>query len=182
MARRLDNEDMKTLLFHSLLSLLFTSSLALASEPKIGAVAPPFKATTHDGKTFDLKSRKGSWTVLYFYPKAGTPGCTKQACAFRDSIDQIRSEGAEVYGISADTREAQAAFHKEHNLTFTLLADPQAKVIDQYGSKMENRDMSRRWTFIIGPNLKIRAVEKDVDPALNATQVAEKIRELKTKK
>lgn len=165
--------------------LLFALSLlplnAFAADLQVGQRAPTFKATTHDGQAFDLNSRKGAWTVLYFYPKAGTPGCTKQACAFRDSIDQIRAEGAEVFGVSADTVAAQAAFHKEHSLNFVLLADPQADIIKKYGSKMENRDMSKRWTFIIDPALKVRAIEKDVDPALNASQVAEKIRALKKK-
>src|SRR5262245_23344791 len=135
---------------------------ALADELAAGQPAPLFTAKTQDGSDFDLSSRKGQWTVLYFYPKAGTPGCTKQACAFRDSIKVIRAEGAEVYGISTDTVESQAAFHKEHQLAFTLLADPDGTVTELYGAKMPILTMAKRWTFIIDPTLTIRQVQRDV--------------------
>ena len=90
--------------------ILFCSLFSLADDLKLNDAAPTFTAQAQDNTTFDLANRKGKWTVLYFYPKAGTPGCTKQACAFRDSINKIRDQGADVYGISADTVEAQAGF------------------------------------------------------------------------
>jgi peroxiredoxin Q/BCP len=152
-----------------------------AADLKVGDKAPIFTAKTQTGADFDLSARKGSWTVLYFYPKAGTPGCTKQACAFRDSIDQIRAQGGDVFGISADTVAEQAAFHKEHSLNFTLLADADSKIINLYGSKMPMMKMSKRWTFIVDPELKIRWVEKDVDPAMDAKKVADEITRLKGK-
>jgi peroxiredoxin Q/BCP len=152
-----------------------------AADLKVGDKAPIFAAKTQAGADFDLSARKGSWTVLYFYPKAGTPGCTKQACAFRDSIDQIRAQGGDVFGISADTVAEQAAFHKEHSLNFTLLADADSKIINLYGSKMPMMKMSKRWTFIVDPELKIRWVEKDVDPAMDAKKVADEITRLKGK-
>lgn len=169
---------MKTL---SVLMSLCMSLVALQvrAELKAGEPAPSFKTQTYAGKEFDLQTRKGQWTVLYFYPKAETPGCTKQACAFRDSIKKIRDQGADVFGISADTVKAQADFHKNHQLNFTLLADPEQKVIKLYQTQMADRPLSKRWTFIIGPDLKIRAVEKDVDPAMNANQVADEIAKLK---
>jgi len=151
---------------------LFVFASGVHAAPKVGDPAPGFVRQTHEGKDFDLAGRKGQWTVLFFYPKAGTPGCTKQVCAFRDNIEKIRAQGAEVVGISADTVEAQAAFHKQHKLTYTLLADPDDKVIESYGSKMPLMKMSKRWTFIIDPDLKIRAIEKDVDPVLDAARVA----------
>ena len=150
-----------------------------SAELKAGDAAPLFTAKTQAGEVFDLSSRKGQWTVLYFYPKAGTPGCTKQACAFRDAVNTIRAEGAEVYGISEDTVEAQAAFHTEHHLGFTLLADPDGTVVDAYGAKMPVLSMAKRWTFIIGPDLTIRQVERDVDPAMDAQRVAGEIVRLK---
>lgn len=161
------------------LTLVVGITAHAAAELQPGDAAPLFTAQTQDGTTFDLASRKGQWTVLFFYPKAGTPGCTKQVCAFRDSVKTIRAEGAEVYGISADTVEAQAAFHKEHQLAFTLLADPDDKVIEAYGTKMPLLSMSKRWTFIIDPALKIRQVQHDVDPALDAQRVAAEIVKLK---
>ncbi|MDG0818022.1 peroxiredoxin [Bdellovibrio svalbardensis] len=161
------------------LALLF-SPLVRAADLKIGDSAPVFSAKTQEGKDFNLADRKGQWTVLYFYPKAGTPGCTKQACAFRDNIEKIRSQGADVFGISADSVEAQAAFHKEHRLTFTLLADPEDKVVNLYGSKMPFLKMSKRWTFLIDPSLKIRSIAKDVDPVMDSERVAKEISEFQT--
>jgi len=152
---------------------------AQAAKLKVGDPAPLFTAQTQDGKTFDLKSRKGSWTVLYFYPKADTPGCTKEACSFRDDIQKIRDEGAEVYGISADTVKDQKAFHGKYKLNFTLLADPKVEVVSRYGTKMPIVKMSKRWTFIVGPDLTIRDIERDVDPLLDAKRVAKEIGELK---
>jgi len=161
--------------------LLLTPLFACADNLKIGDTVPAFSLSTHDGKTFNIHDRKGQWTVLYFYPKADTPGCTKQACAFRDSIELIRKQGADLFGISADNVETQAAFHKKHNLNLTLLADPEAKVIEVFGSRMPILKMSKRWTYIIDADLKIRSLEKDIDPAKDAERVAKQIAELKTK-
>jgi peroxiredoxin Q/BCP len=146
---------------------------------KVGDSAPTFKAKTDTGAEFDLASRKGKWTVLYFYPKSGTPGCTTQACAYRDNIKKVQEQGAEIFGISADDVAAQAKFKKEHRLNFTLLADPNDDVINLYGSKMPIMSMSKRWTFIVDPELKIRSIEKDVDPAIDALKTAEKIASFK---
>lgn len=164
-----------------LLSLL-ASHITFAADLKAGDTAPDFKTKTQAGTDFSLEARKGSWTVLYFYPKAETPGCTTQACAFRDSIKIIREQGAEVFGISVNSVEDQAKFHEHHKLNFTLLADPEAQVTNLYGSKMPVMKLSKRWTFIIGPDLKIRDIEKDVDPAKDSERVAKKIGELKAQK
>jgi peroxiredoxin Q/BCP len=116
--------------------------------------------------------------VLYFYPKADTPGCTKQACAFRDSLSAIRKLGAEIFGVSADDVDALKKFKTNHNLNFVLLADPGMDAIKAYGSKMPVVSMSKRWTFIIDPDLKIRSIDKDVDPVLDAKRVAETLQKL----
>jgi len=178
-ARSLDRGARLVRVSACLFAGILFAARAGAVELKVGDSAPLFSAQTQDGATFDLASRKGSWTVLYFYPKAGTPGCTTQACAFRDSIKAIRAEGAEVYGISADTVAAQAAFKQEHHLDFTLLADPDDAVIDLYGAKMFFLSMSKRWTFLIDPQLVIRDIERDVDPAIDAQRVATAIAGLK---
>lgn len=162
--------------------LLCATSTAFAAAPKVGDMALLFVAKTQEGTSFDLASRKGSWTVLYFYPKAETPGCTKQACTLRDNIEKIRHQGAEVFGVSSDTVEAQASFYKKHNLNFTLLADPEDKVIRMYGTKMPLLKLSRRWTFIIDPELKIRKISKDVDPVLDSEKMAAQIEQLKNAK
>jgi peroxiredoxin Q/BCP len=168
----------RALLAIALLAVLLASS-AHAMDLKPGDPAPRFTAKTHEGREFRLEDRKGQWTVLYFYPKAGTPGCTRQACAFRDGIAAIRAEGADVFGISTDTIESQAAFHEEEHLPFMLLADPEGTVTRAYGAKLPILTMSRRWTFIIDPTLTIRQVEHDVDPAEDAARVAAEIARLK---
>jgi thioredoxin-dependent peroxiredoxin len=159
------------------LMALFAAPFAFA-DALIDQPAPTFIARTHDGKDFSLESRKGKWTVLFFYPKADTPGCTKQACTFRDSIKKVRDLGGDVIGISADSVEKQAKFHKKHRLNFMLLADADGKIIDLYGTKMPVVSYSKRWTFIVDPELKIRVIDKDVDPVLDAEKTAKKIAEL----
>src|SRR5882672_9194273 len=110
-------------LISTLVSMI--SGAALAGEvPAAGTKAPAFQLQTQDGKLVRSEERAGKWTVLYFYPKDDTPGCTKQACAFRDSIEIIRKLGAEVYGISKDTVESHKKFGEKFNLNFSILADP----------------------------------------------------------
>lgn len=134
----------------SALGVILTT-LGAKADVKVGDAAPSFSVQTHEGQLFDLQSRKGSWTVLYFYPKADTPGCTKQACAFRDSIDEIRRLGADIFGISVKTAEEQMAFHKKYHLNFTLLADKDAAVAKAYGTLMPVIKISKRWTIYNRP-------------------------------
>jgi peroxiredoxin Q/BCP len=164
-----------------MLFLLGFLGAGAAAELKPGDIAPTFKLKTDAGTPFDLQSRKGQWTVLYFYPKAETPGCTKQACAFRDNITKITKLGASLFGISADDVDALVKFKQNHSLNFTLLADPKLDAINAYGTKMPIMKMSKRWTFIIGPDLKIRSIEKDVDPVLDAERVAKTLAQLQSR-
>ncbi|MDT4329480.1 peroxiredoxin [Methylomonas sp. MED-D] len=155
------------------------ASPSWADPPTLGGPAPLFRLPTHDGGAFDLAERRGKgWTVLYFYPKAGTPGCTTQACAFRDAIDVIRRQNAEVFGISTDSVAALQAFHREHRLNFTLLADVDALTTDAYGVKMPVLTMAKRRTFILDPELIVRRIDDDVDPALDAQRVADVLQKL----
>jgi peroxiredoxin Q/BCP len=163
-----------------LLSFSVPTANAVKAEPvTLGQKAPDFELKTEEGKNFRLSSRQGTWTVLYFYPKADTPGCTKQACAYRDAIKKIRDENAEVYGISTDTVAAIEAFHKKHHLSFTLLADDTGAVTESYGVKMPLVNLAKRWTFIVDPQGVIRDINTDVDPASDADNVASRIRTLK---
>src|SRR5687767_11340699 len=101
------------------LPLIVGIALTARAEAQVaeGKAAPTFKLKTQDGKDWDLASRKGKgWTVLYFYPKADSPGCTTQACAFRDTIKKIQERNAELVGISADEATTQKDFHKKHSL------------------------------------------------------------------
>ncbi len=161
--------------------LLFTA-ISYATV-KIGQPAPDFAVKTQEGKPFSLQDRKGKgWTVLFFYPKAGTPGCTKEACAFRDSIKEIRALNAEVYGLSADSVEDQAKFHKEHKLLFPLLADPDLKVINAFDVKMLGVNLSKRWTYIIDPDLVVRSINEKVDPVMDPSNVVAELKKLQAKK
>ena len=165
-------------LFLAVALFIFTQQ-AWCDGLKVGDPAPVFKLKTDEGKDFDLSSRKGFWTVLYFYPKAETPGCTKQACAFRDSIEVIRTLGAEVYGISSDEVDSLKKFKEHHKLNFVLLADPDMGVIKRYGAKVLALPISKRWTFIIDPDLKIKAIIKNVDPVVDSEKMAGMIAQLK---
>ncbi len=167
-------------MFGGLIMLTLGIGSALAGEKlATGQPAPLFELSNQQGETFSLEQRRGrGWTVLFFYPKADTPGCTRQACAFRDANRVIRELGAEVYGISGDTVKAQARFHAKYKLTFDLLADPRAKVIAAYGAKLPLLKISRRWTFLLDPDLNIRWVERDVDPMLDAERIAAQLRKL----
>lgn len=155
---------------------------SFASDLKLGDVAPAVNLKNHEGNSFSLQERKGKgWTILYFYPKAGTPGCTKQACAFRDAADDIKKQNAEVFGVSTDTVEKQSAFHKEHKLSFQLLADSDGKAADAYGVKIPIVKLAKRWTFIIDPELKIRHINDKVDPLLDAKQMIAVLKSLQEK-
>jgi len=172
-----------TLALSAVLSLLVGNRLVAAPELKAGDKAPLFKAKNQAGEVFDLAGRGGKgWTVLYFYPKAETPGCTKQACAFRDRVEAIRGAGAEVYGISADTVAEQHVFHDKHGLRFDLIADPDGAIISAYGAAVMNGKQAKRWTFLLDDKLVIRWVEHDVDPLLDAQRIEAKIKALKAGK
>lgn len=166
-----------------IVSFLPTGSYAAGQETgeiALDSVAPDFTLPDQDGKPFKLADRKGNWTVVYFYPKADSPGCTEQACAFRDAIKKIEARNGKLVGISADSQEAQKKFHEKHRLTFDLLADSESKVISLYGVKVPLIGIARRTTFIIGPDLKIRSIAKDVDPAFDADWSAETLDELQS--
>lgn len=163
-----------------LLSITLAIAGAAHAEPlAVGKPAPQVQLKTHDGGDFNLESRRGKgWTVLYFYPKAGTPGCTTQACAFRDAIKAITDQNAEVYGISTDSVEDLASFHNQYRLNFPLLSDPDAVATEAYGVKFPVMKMAKRWTFLVDPNLVIRHIDADVDPALDAKTVAATLKQL----
>ncbi len=157
----------------ALFSILLLTSPLYAVELKVNDPAPRFKAKLHSGDDFNLENQKGKWTVLYFFPKSDTPGCTTQACAFRDNIKKITALGTEVYGVSMDPVSEQAAFHKKHGLKFSLVSDATGAITTAYGAKMPMMEMAKRWTFILDDQLIIRKIDHDVDPLTDAVKVAE---------
>lgn len=148
---------------------------------KEGDAAPDIRLRTDSGEEFRLSSLKGKRLVLYFYPKADTPGCTTEACEFRNDIKAFVNKGVAVVGISPDKPEAQARFKQKYELPFTLLADQQKAVAEAYGVWREKNMYGRkvmgivRSTFVIGPDGKIEKVYGNVKAKGHAAQVLEAI-------
>lgn len=140
---------------------------------QIGQTAPDFKLTDQNNKTHSLADYKGKWVVLYFYPKDDTPGCTKEACTFRDDIFKLRELGAQVLGVSLDSAESHAKFAEKYGLPFPLLADTDGKVTESYGALMNLvvAKVAKRYTYLIDPEGKIRKTYLTVDPAKHAREI-----------
>ena len=141
--------------------------------PHAGQLAPDFKLPDQTGKTHQLADYRGKWLVLYFYPKDDTPGCTKQACAFRDDIAKLRELGAQVVGVSLDDSASHAEFAKKYSLPFPLLADQQGLTAERYGSltKILTMKFAKRNTFLIDPQGKIAKVYLSAEAGRNSEQV-----------
>ncbi len=162
-----------------MVSILVSFSSRSEAQVEEGKAAPVLKLETQDGKSFDLAERKDKgWTVVYFYPKADSPGCTTQACAFRDTIRKISEKNAVLVGVSTDAKNTQKMFHDKHKLNFDLLSDAEGKATNDWGIKVPLMGMAKRWTFIIDKNLIVRSVEPDVDPAFDAKWTADTLEEL----
>ncbi len=137
----------------------------------VGLPAPDFALSDETGEMHTLTSYRGRRVVLYFYPKDDTPGCTKEACGFRDVLDEFEQRNAVVLGVSPDSPESHAAFAKKHNLTFPLLADESRDVVQRYGVWGEKRSQEgrtrmgvQRTTFIIDTDGRIGHIFRQVDP------------------
>ena len=146
---------------------------------KKGIVAPSFTANNANGEAVRLKDLRGRKVVLYFYPKDDTPGCTKEACSFRDAFAAFRKRGIEILGISVDSEASHKKFTAKYKLPFTLLADPDHSIADAYGVYGEKKFMGRtymgvkRITFLIDEKGKIRKVFEKVKPDEHAQDVLE---------
>jgi peroxiredoxin Q/BCP len=135
-----------------------------------GTQAPELAAIDQHGQTHTLASERGHPVVVYFYPKDATPGCTKEACAFRDVWDRYKSAGVQVFGVSADDQASHEKFAVDQKLPFPLLADPNHVWIDAFGVPTRV-GMPSRVTFLIAPDGKIAKTYPSVDPGVHATQV-----------
>ena len=153
---------------------------ATAAEPgglKAGDTAPAIEVQTDAGEPFKLSDLRGKDVILYFYPKADTPGCTTESCQFRDESKAIGKKNAVVVGVSPDTTAAQAKFKTKYGLPFTLLADDEHKVAEAYGVWKEKSMYGKKYmgvertTFLIGPDGKIKKVFNKVKPDGHAAEV-----------
>lgn len=157
---------------------------ALELELKEGDRAPAFTAEASGGATISLSDLKGKAVVLYFYPRDDTPGCTKEACGFRDDYDAFVKAGAVVLGVSTDPVKSHDKFVKKFKLPFPLLADPDQKIVNTYGVWGEKRFMGRRYmgthrvTFLIGGDGKIKKIWPTVKPEEHAAEVLAAIQAL----
>jgi len=148
--------------------------------------APDFSTTDENGKEVALKDFRGKTLVLYFYPKADTPGCTKEACGFRDSYKKIEKTGVALAGISADTAGSQKKFQDKFGLPFTLLADPDKKIANLFGVVKEKNMYGKkvkgiaRTTFVIGPDGKIQHIFNNVKADGHADEVLEYLKGAKS--
>ncbi len=135
--------------------------------------APEFSLNDQHGNTVQLSNYSGKWLVLYFYPKDDTPGCTTEACNFRDGRQVLQQMGAEVVGISKDTPRSHAKFAQKFNLDFTLLSDPDHSVTEAYGSWKPKKLMGREFlgivrdTYLINPKGYIFKKYDEVDPKMH---------------
>ena len=143
----------------------------------IGATAPDFHLNNEEGKTISNAGLEGQRFVLYFYPKDDTPGCTKEACGFRDNLPAFNKLNVPVFGISADDEKAHAKFVKKYNLNFSLLADHEHSICDAFGVWVEKNMYGKKYfgiqrsTFVIGGNGKIEQVWAKVSPETHAEEV-----------
>jgi thioredoxin-dependent peroxiredoxin len=157
-------------------------------EPKVGDAAPRFRLPSTEGKPISMTDFKGKSIVLYFYPKDNTPGCTAEACSFRDRAKELQDEGAVVLGVSTDSLESHDSFRSKHQLNFPLLSDETSDVAKMYGVWKEKNLYGRRsWgvartTYLIGPDGRVNKVYKKVDTKNHGDEVLRDLRELKQKK
>lgn len=151
---------------------------------EVDQIAPDFSLNDQAGTQRSLSDARGSWLVLYFYPKDDTPGCTTEACSFRDALPRFENLDALVWGVSADDEVAHEAFTQKYDLNFPLLVDPDRTMLEAYGTWGERQFAGNRYmgvsrtTYLIDPEGRVARVWVQVDPEVHAQEVAEALEEL----
>jgi len=164
----------------SALVLLISKQSEAASVPTPGDSAPDFRLIDQNGQIKKLSDFSGQWVVLYFYPKDDTPGCTKEACAFRDDLASLEKLGAKVVGISVDDSDSHAKFAAKYHLPFPLLADEDGKVAESYGAltNLLVVKIAKRYTFLIDPKGKISKVYLSIDTSRHSQEIVDDLKKL----
>jgi peroxiredoxin Q/BCP len=161
-------------------ALLFPISLTSLAQIKVGSKAPNFTLSDQNSIQHQLSDYEGSWVILYFYPKDDTPGCTTQACDFRDAVKRIIASKSNVFGVSLDSVESHKRFADKNNLPFSLLSDESGEVSEAYDSL--NNFMSfksaKRNTFIIDPDGKVAKIYLSVKPSTHSQMVLNDLNQL----
>ena len=145
------------------------SAAATDADPLVGKPAPDFTATAQDGTSVHLAALKGKPVVVYFYPKDETPGCTKEACSFRDAWAPLAKTGAVLVGVSADSLDSHKAFVAHWKLPFLLISDPDGSIGKQYGVPFES--YHHRQTFVVGADGNVKKVYRKVDVTVHAQEI-----------
>lgn len=174
----------KIVLLISILLIAFFGyrSFSMAGQvPKTGVKAPDFNLPDSNGSAVSLASLQGNWVVLYFYPKDDTPGCTKEACNFRDDMHNLEKLGAKVIGVSVDDGKSHAEFAKKYSLPFPLLSDKEGKVAFQYGALTDLGaiKMAKRYTFLIDPNGVLQKNYLNVEASKHSQEIIDDLTLLK---
>jgi thioredoxin-dependent peroxiredoxin len=143
---------------------------AAAGDLAIGSPPPDFTKTAQDGTSIHLAALKGKPVVIYFYPKDETPGCTKEACSFRDSWDALAKKGVVMIGVSADTDDSHKAFAKNHKLPFLFVSDPDGKLAASFGVPFQDGYTSRQ-SFVIGTDGLVKKIYRKVDVTVHAQEI-----------
>ena len=178
---------MNTLLRRTLSTLtgtllsVFGMAATAAEVPAVGSLAPEFNLPDQHGKQRQLTEWRGKWVVLYFYPKDDTPGCTEEACTFRDDLEQLTALEAQVVGISVDTSESHKAFAEKYKLPFPLLADAKADVATRYGavSNWLVVKLAKRYTFLIDPQGKVAKAYLSVDTSRHSSEIVNDLKQFR---
>jgi len=163
------------------LAALFVARAARAGElPTVGQPAPDFNLPDQNSRQHTLKDYRNKWLVLYFYPKDDTPGCTQEACAFRDDLNLLTEMGAQVVGVSVDDSNSHAEFAKKYHLPFPLLADRDGNVAASYGALLNLGIMkiARRFTFLIDPQGNISKLYLSVETSRHSKEIIDDLKKL----
>ena len=145
----------------------------MATMPQQGQQLPDVEFVTESGERFSAGDLEGEKTVLYFYPKDDTPGCTKEACAFRDRMADYERADIQVYGVSLDSPESHRRFREKYNLNFPLLTDEGGRAADALGVLREGGETANRVTFLLDPGGRIAKVYPEVSPETHADEILE---------
>jgi len=170
--------------FLLILLLAFSLGLGMAfagNGLETGSPAPDFTLTDQNGDPHTLSEYQGRWVLVYFYPKDDTPGCTMEACTFRDRYADFKTAELKVFGVSTDGIESHKKFAEKYDLPFSLLADTSAAVTKLYGVKMPAVRVAKRHSFLIDPEGTIRKIYRNVTPADHPEDILEDLKALKKK-
>jgi peroxiredoxin Q/BCP len=162
--------------------LLGLSNLSWSEQVGAGEPAPDFELKDQDGQLHSIEDYRGKWVALYFYPKDNTPGCTTEACEFRDNIFAFNRMDCQILGVSLDDEESHKEFSEKHGLPFPLLADTNGTAADAYGVKTRllGMTLAKRQTFLIDPHGNIAKHYEQVDPDEHSKEILADLEDLQS--